>query len=165
MNSRLELTQGSIQIDKKHDAGESNHEHIDKTRFGRCDGDVRARGNCQRELEAKVTLRGSEVHVKLAAGDSNATLSVSGPNGFYVRAFSESGSPSIDLIRSGGTADGLYRYEVTAASSETKTTVKPMDNGRGGADDATEKVAVSTSGSFYANGGIIADQAKMIEKN
>ena len=116
------------------------------------------------ELDAKVTLKGSEVHVKLRGGYSNATLSVSGPNGFHASRFSETGSPSIDLIRSGGTAEGLYKYEVTAASSKTKTNAKPMDNGRGGVDDATETVAASTSGSFFANGGIIADRASQAEE-
>lgn len=110
-------------------------------------------------MDAQVTLRGSEVHVKLGAGLSNATLSISGPNGFYAKAFSPSGSPSIDLIKAGGTADGVYTYEVTAATSETTENLNPMDNGRGGVDDGSSVVSASTTGSFHASGGIIADKA------
>ncbi len=116
-------------------------------------------------MDAKVSLRGSEVHVKLGAGLSNATLSISGPNGFYAKTFSEHGSPSIDLIKAGGTANGHYIYEVTAASSEIVTNANPMDNGRGGVDSADEFVAVSTSGGFFANGGIIADRTSQKEEN
>lgn len=116
-------------------------------------------------MDAKVTLRGSEVHVKLGAGLSNATLSISGPNGFYAQTSSESGSPSIDLIKAGGLADGVYTYEVTAATSETTENLNPMDNGRGGVDDATSVVSASTSGSFRASGGIIAKLASQAEEN
>ena len=110
-------------------------------------------------LNAQVTLRGSEVHVKLASGYSNATLSISGPNGFYAKAFSEKGAPSIDLIRAGGTSEGQYTYEVTAASSTQAVNESPLDNGRGGVDKSAGAVGASTSGSFYANGGIISQAA------
>lgn len=116
-------------------------------------------------MDAKVSLRGSEVRVKLGAGLSNATLSISGPNGFYAKTFSQSGSPSIDLIKAGGTADGVYTYEVTAATSETTENLNPMDNGRGGIDDGTSVVSASTTGSFHASGGIIADRSSQAEEN
>ncbi len=110
-------------------------------------------------IDAKVTLRGSEVLVNLGAGYFNATLSISGPNGFYAKNYSQSGSASIDLIRAGGLTDGVYSYEVTVATSETTTNLNPVDNGRGGVDDGTSVVSASTSGSFHASGGIIADRA------
>jgi len=105
----------------------------------------------------KVTLRGSEVHVVPGQGNSNVTISVSGPNGFHATVFSKQGSSSIDLIRAGGTADGQYTYEITAATSEKATNKNPLDNGRGGVDKNAGFVPVSTSGSFYASGGIIKE--------
>ncbi len=110
-------------------------------------------------LNAKVTLRGSEVHVKLPSGFTNATLSISGPNGFYAQVFSKTGSPSIDLIRAGGTTEGQYTYEITAASSQQAVNDNPMDNGRGGVDKSAGAVGASTSGSFHASGGIISSAA------
>lgn len=117
------------------------------------------------DIAANVTLQGSQVSVNLGVGYSNATLSVSGPDGFYAKDYSKSGSPSIDLIRAGGTADGVYSYEVTAATSETTVNLNPMDNGRGGVDDGTSVVPASASGSFYASGGIIADKASQASEN
>lgn len=117
------------------------------------------------DLDAKVTLRGSEIHVSLGNDYSNATLTVSGPNGFHASAFSKTGSPSIDLIRAGGTGEGQYSYEVTAASSETKLNATPQNNGRGKVDEAAEKVSATTSGSFFASGGIIADKQSLAEEN
>lgn len=110
-------------------------------------------------LDAKVTLKGSEVRLTLPAGYYNATLSVSGPDGFYARAFSKNGSPSIDLIRAGGTTDGEYTYEVTAASSQKAVDKNPMDNGRDGVDKSAGVVGAAASGSFIANGGIISQAA------
>lgn len=116
-------------------------------------------------LDAKVTLRGSEIHVQLGNDYSHATLTIAGPNGFHATTFSKTGSPSIDLIRAGGTGEGQYTYQVTAASSETKLNANPQDNGRGKVDDAEERISASTSGGFYASGGIIVDRSKQAEEN
>ena len=105
----------------------------------------------------EVILKGSEVRAQLGPDYSNATLSISGPNGFYVSAFSKAGAVSINLIKAGATAEGEYSYELTAASSEIRKVAKPMDNGRGGLDPADEKVPYATKGQFLASGGIIND--------
>lgn len=115
-------------------------------------------------LDALVSLQGSEVRVTLGGEYSNATLSITGPDGFHVQAYSQSGSPSVDLIRAGATADGTYTYEITAASSEDATSENLMNNGRGGVDKTAGKVGASMSGSFQASGGIINTQASLAEE-
>ncbi len=113
---------------------------------------------------AQRTLNGSEVRISLGTGYSGATLRISGPNGFFVQSFSKHGLVSINLIKAGATANGIYDYEVTAASSETMTIKTPMDNGRGGVDRAVQKVPVSLTGSFYAEGGLIIDKSGLKEE-
>ncbi|MEX0343968.1 MAG: hypothetical protein AB3N20_03530 [Rhizobiaceae bacterium] len=111
-------------------------------------------------MDAEIILQGSEVRVNLGADLSNATLTIGGPNGYYAATSSERGSLSIDLIKTGGTADGVYTYEVKAATSETIKILNPVDNGergarRGGLDAGTSYVPAYTFGSFRASGGII----------
>ncbi len=115
-------------------------------------------------LNAAGTLRGSQVSFSLGGDYKNVTLTVSGPNGFYARSYSETGAPSIDLIRAGATADGTYTYEITAATSETAVNANPMDNGRGGVDPQATTVGASTSGSFVAKGGLIVKQNSNIKE-
>lgn len=109
------------------------------------------------EINAYVKLKGSEVSVTLSGDYSNATLTVSGPGDYYARSYSKTGSPSVDLIKTGGTADGVYSYEVSAATSQTVTVTNPLDNGRGGTDPATQQVSATTSGNFVAKGGLIVE--------
>ncbi|MEZ5810819.1 MAG: hypothetical protein R3D45_05320 [Rhizobiaceae bacterium] len=116
-------------------------------------------------LDALVSLQGSEVRVTLSREYFNATLSISGPNDFHAEAFSRDGSPAIDLIRVGATADGTYTYEVTAASSEDAVGENLMDNGRGGVDETAGKIGASMSGTFQAIGGIINTQASLTEES
>jgi len=114
-------------------------------------------------LNAFRTLSGSEVSFSLGGAYSNATLTITGPDGFYVRNFSKSGNPAVDLIKAKAKADGVYTYEITAASSETVTILNPQNNGRGGADRATMKRGVSATGTFVVKGGLIVDTSNVTE--
>ena len=112
------------------------------------------------KLKAFGTLAGSEVSFSLGGVYSNATLTISGPDGFFARSFSKTGSPAVDLIKAKAKADGIYTYEITAASGETVTIRNPQNNGRGGADRGTMKRGVSASGTFVVKGGLIVDTSK-----
>ena len=111
------------------------------------------------KLKAFGTLAGSEVSFSLGGVYSRATLTITGPDGFVFRTFSKTGNPTVDLIKAKANVDGLYTYEITAASSETVTIRNPLNNGRGGADRTTMKRGVSASGSFVVKGGLIVDMS------
>ncbi|MEZ5812487.1 MAG: hypothetical protein R3D45_13830 [Rhizobiaceae bacterium] len=113
----------------------------------------------------EVVLRGSEVRVIPGPGFSHTILTIVGPDGFHASASSDNGSPSIDLIRAGGTGEGEFTYEVTAATDKQVVNKNPMDNGRGGADESTSLVGASTFGSFRASGGIIEQFNKAANEN
>ncbi len=112
------------------------------------------------ELDAFRTLSGSEVSFSLGGAYSNSMLTISGPDGFIIRTFSKTGNPAVDLIKAKANVDGVYTYEITAASSETVTIRNPQNNGRGGADRGTMKRGVSATGSFVVKGGMIVDTSQ-----
>ena len=117
------------------------------------------------DLDAFRTLAGSQVSFSLGGGYSNATLSVAGPVGFLARNFSKSGNPSIDLIRSKAKADGLYTYEITAASPDTVAVVNDEDNGRGTAEKSIVQRGVSASGTFMVKNGLIVELSSARERD
>ena len=116
------------------------------------------------KLDTLKTLRGSEVRFSLGSDYTNATLSVSGPNGYYAKTFVKTGSPSLDLIKTGGTGDGVYTYELTVMTSKTQLNKNPLDNGRGGVDETVTPVGVTTSGVFHVKNGAISQSANRVEK-
>lgn len=91
---------------------------------------------------------------------SNATLSVSGPNGFAASATAKSGAPSLDLSRQGSLEDGLYKYHIVAGTPK-KAKVRPaLDNGRESRPAAEQQITASMSGTFRVKGGaIVRNQA------
>ncbi len=115
------------------------------------------------KLKAFGTLAGSEVSFSLGGVYSHTTLTIAGPGGFFAKDYSKSGSTSIDLLKKKATADGVYTYEITAASSETVTIRDPQNNGRGRADRATRKRGVSATGTFVVKGGLIVEMSDEIE--
>ena len=93
--------------------------------------------------------------LQLKATFANATLSVTGPNGFHASTYSKSGAVAIDLSQFGPLPDGAYNYEVTASSRETITIRTPLDNGRSGRPKTEQPVPVSMSGTFLVKDGTI----------
>lgn len=78
------------------------------------------------------------------SGLSNAQLVVSAPNGKVTEVFAATGTPVYELER-GAILDGIYRYELKAATEEQVEIVNPIDNGRG-------ETATSRAKAFYMNG-------------
>lgn len=76
---------------------------------------------------------------------TNATLKVSAPSGKLTEIFAASGTPVFELDR-GEAMDGVYTFELTAATAEQTAIVNPINDGRG--PDAPTSVAVS----FYMTG-------------
>ena len=87
-------------------------------------------------------------------GLSNATLTVVAPNGKAEKIFAAHGTPVFEL--SGyDVADGVYSYELSAATDETREVVNQIDNGRGDAVRNTEAVPFVLSGRFVVSRGVI----------
>lgn len=87
-------------------------------------------------------------------GLSNATLTVLAPGGQVTALHAPSGTPVFQLDR-GGARDGVWRYELTAASDKTRAIVDPIDNGRGDAARDTVAVPVTLTGQFTVSRGVI----------
>lgn len=87
-------------------------------------------------------------------GLSNANMRITAPNGEITDVFAQSGTP-VFRLEGRDILDGVYRYELSAATSETQKIVNPVDNGRG--DAAKDEVAVSfnTGGAFVVQRGVI----------
>jgi hypothetical protein len=88
-------------------------------------------------------------------GTTNATLRVSGPNGFYMQTFSRSGSVALQLGAAGRLPDGLYHYEVTAATAQRiPNPNRLMSSGRAN-EPAMVNVGTSRFGTFNVKNGAI----------
>lgn len=87
-------------------------------------------------------------------GLSNATLSVTAPNGETIEVFSASGTPVFQLSGR-DIQDGYYRYELRAATEEQKKIVNATDQGRGSAQRDSVAVPFYTTGNFLVERGVI----------
>lgn len=89
---------------------------------------------------------------------SNFTLRVLGPDGYYGQVESARVAPTFRLTDFGSVPDGLYRYEMTAATSEQRVLATPPVAGADGRTGRARPALVGTSmtGSFrVVNGQIL----------
>ena len=84
---------------------------------------------------------------------SNATMKVVAPDGSIDEIFEPRGTPVYKL--GADVMDGIYRYELTAATAETETIVNPVDNGRGEQARNELFVPFQMQGSFVVSRGVI----------
>lgn len=121
-------------------------------------------------LSARSAASGTKVSFVLPAGYFNATLSVAGPDGRVVSASAKQGSPVIDISGKNAMGDGVYTYQITAASPK-KVAVK-ADGADGREVSASQvnmrgemsvHVGAALSGSFLVQGGRIVDTSNMKE--
>ncbi len=87
-------------------------------------------------------------------GLSNATMTIYAPTGKITVIEAKSGTPVYQLDRA-ETVDGIYRYDLTAATEETVKIVNPINNGRGDAQSDSHNVPFAMSGSFVVSRGVI----------
>jgi hypothetical protein len=106
------------------------------------------------DLKADARFGATEISFELKAAYSNLTLTVTGPNGLHTSASARSGTPIVDLKRLSAIDDGIYHYNLSAATDEKVPERSGLDNGRGQRHDAMLK-SVSTSGVFEVKGGTI----------
>jgi len=88
------------------------------------------------------------------SGLSNATLTVAAPDGQLTTVQAQAGTPVFQL--SGAeVADGIYRYELKAATDTQVKIVNPQNNGRGDAQSDTQAEPFYTTGHFTVSRGVI----------
>lgn len=87
----------------------------------------------------------------------NFSVSVSGPSGYYGRVYSERRAPSFRLADFGDVEDGVYTFEITAATQEVMRQSSREPAGYNGRDASAgqPRVGVSFSGSFRVENGEI----------
>lgn len=97
-------------------------------------------------------------------GLSNATMVIRAPNGKITEIFAPSGTPVFQLSGR-DVLDGVYRYELRAATDERVAIVNPIDNGRGeAASDSVAKAFVS-NGQFVVSRGVIITPEEIKEED
>ncbi|WP_375257052.1 hypothetical protein [Citreimonas sp.] len=87
-------------------------------------------------------------------GLENAILRVNAPDGRLHEVAATSGTPVFELPRSDA-PDGVYRYELTAATDEREAIVNPIDNGRGDAANDSVAKPFYRTGHFTVSRGVI----------
>lgn len=88
-------------------------------------------------------------------GLSNAQMTVLAPNGKVTTIHAENGTPVFQL-EGDNVLDGVYRYELSAATDEEVEIVNEIDNGRG------ENQKNTTLKPYYANGHFIVSRGVII---
>jgi len=99
---------------------------------------------------------GSRIYFDADPTYSNITVSVSGPDGYHGQVYSERRAPSFRLADFGEVADGLYRFEITAATQVYATDQSSREpagyNGRAPTAQRPRE-GVSFTGSFRVENG------------
>ena len=120
-------------------------------------------------LDAGKSLSGTRVSFTLPSGYFNATLSVAGPDGRVLQASTKSGSTSIDIGGQNAMGDGVYTYQLTAATPQTKMIKADETSGRelparvSMRGEVAIHVGAATSGTFLVRSGRIVDTSNMRE--
>jgi hypothetical protein len=87
-------------------------------------------------------------------GLSNSTMTVAAPSGEAITIFAEKGTPVFQL-EGNEVQDGLYRYELSAATEEKVKTVNKQNNGRGEGSNDDHSKPFYMSGYFTVSRGVI----------
>ncbi|MDF1802106.1 hypothetical protein [Thalassovita sp.] len=96
-------------------------------------------------------------------GLTNASMKVVDPTGKIEEVFAASGTP-VYRLSTENVADGIYYYELSAATAETKKIVNPIDNGRGDAQRDETNVPFNMSGKFVVLRNVIITPKEVKEE-
>ena len=97
-------------------------------------------------------------------GLTNATLVVASPDGKITTITAPSGTPVFQLSGS-EVLDGIYRFELQAASDERVKIANPIDNGRGDAQSDSHAKPFLMNGSFTVSRGVIITPEEISESD
>lgn len=87
-------------------------------------------------------------------GLSNAKMTISAPNGKLYEVIAATGTPVFELDRAEA-QDGIYRYELSAATEEKVEIVNPINNGR-------QEIGTSQVKPFYLTGAFVVSRGVII---
>lgn len=96
-------------------------------------------------------------------GLRNATLAVATPNGEMISLYSASGTPVFELTGN-EVLDGIYRYELSAATKDEVKIVNKINDGRGDASRDTVAKPFYLSGAFVVQRGVIVQPEEIKEE-
>lgn len=98
------------------------------------------------------------------SGLRNASLVVAAPDGTVTTIEAAAGTPVFQL--SGATiVDGIYRYELSAATDEQVKIINPQNNGRGEAQSDSMAKSFYLNGYFTVSRGVIITPEEITEDN
>lgn len=96
-------------------------------------------------------------------GLSNGTMKITIPGGELVEVFAASGTPVFEL--SGREiVDGIYRYELSAATKNERKILNSVNNGRGDAARDSQSEPFYLSGAFHVSRGVIVQPEQIKEE-
>jgi hypothetical protein len=95
---------------------------------------------------------------------SNAAFVVTSPDGTIQTVKSDRGTPVFNLRDLSKVVDGVYQYELSAATSETVEIKNPQNNGRGAAEKKEIFVPFLANGVFFVDRGVISKQENIKEE-
>ena len=121
---------------------------------------------------------GDVVRIVLAGRVHNTTLTITGPADYYAWAYAEEGIPTVQLSELGTVADGIYIWQITAATDEL---IEVRDDGSRGAPSSrstergvssgdlrrgtvTINKGTAESGSFRVQNGVILPKSNSVEE-
>lgn len=97
-------------------------------------------------------------------GLSNATMVIAAPNGKMSTIYAEAGTPVFELDRAQA-QDGVYRFELRAATDERVEIVNQRDDGRGEEGDGTMAKPYYSTGFFVVERGVIITPEEIKEED
>jgi len=102
-------------------------------------------------------LTGGRVAFNAVPGLSNYTLRVTGPGNYSAERYSERRAPSLRLADYGDLEDGIYRWSLSAATSQIERRVGAEELARNGRTGTSANLYVGRemSGSFQVRNGQI----------
>lgn len=109
------------------------------------------------EPDIAAVFSGGRVSFQTNDNLSNFVVRIAGPSDYYGQVSSARTLPSIRLADFGEVPDGLYSYEITAATTQQVQSVRratPGANGRTG-NAQVAYVGMSSTGTFYVQDGQI----------
>lgn len=93
---------------------------------------------------------------------TNATLVIQAPSGKIYEVSAPSGTPVFQLTGQEA-IDGVYAYELSAATDEREEIANPIDNGRGSAATSDRAKPYYKTGAFHVSRGVIITPDKVSE--
>lgn len=108
-------------------------------------------------IQGQARFVGERVAFNIQGRYTNYVLTISGPEGYRARAEGARSAPTIRLADHGEVVDGLYTYQLTAATDRVDQTQARVDQRTNGREpgSGTPMVGASMSGNFRVEEGRI----------